>query len=45
MQRYWYFCPVEDIAEQFGMTKSKVTVSLMRTRAKLRDYLEKEGFL
>ncbi|MBP0971656.1 MAG: sigma-70 family RNA polymerase sigma factor [Oscillospiraceae bacterium] len=45
VQRYWYFCPVDDIAEQFGMTKSKVTVSLMRTREKLRNYLEKEGFL
>lgn len=45
VQRYWYFCPVEDIAEQLGMTKSKVTVTLMRTRAKLRDYLKEEGFL
>ena len=45
VQRYWYFCPVEDIANNLGMTKSKVSVALMRTRAKLRDYLEEEGFL
>ena len=45
MQRYWYFCSVEDIAKNLKLTKSKVTVTLMRTRAKLRDYLKEEGFL
>lgn len=45
VQRYWYLCPVEDIAENLGITKSKVTVTLMRTRQKLRTYLEQEGFL
>ena len=45
VQRYWYLCPVEDIAEDLGITKSKVTVTLMRTRQKLRTFLEKEGFL
>ncbi len=45
VQRYWYLCPVDQIAEELGITKSKVTVTLMRTRQKLRTYLEKEGFL
>ena len=45
VQRYWYFCPVDDIAADLGVTKSKVTVTLMRTRKKLHDYLEKEGLL
>ena len=45
VQRYWYLCPVEDIAEELGISKSTVTVTLMRTRRKLRIYLEKEGFL
>lgn len=45
VQRYWYLCPVEDIAEELGISKSMVTVTLMRTRRKLRIYLEKEGFL
>ena len=45
VQRYWYLCPVDDIADDLGITKSKVTVTLMRTRKKLRIYLEKEGFL
>ena len=45
VQRYWYFCPGEDIAENLHIKKSKVSVTLMRTRQKLRDYLEEEGFL
>lgn len=45
VQRYWYFCPVDDIAANLGITKSKVTVTLMRTRKKLRTFLEQEGFL
>ncbi len=45
VQRYWYLCSVEDIAEDLGISKSNVTVTLMRTRLKLRNYLEKEGFL
>ncbi len=45
MQRYWYLCPVDEIAKDLGISKSKVTVTLMRTRTKLRKYLEQEGFL
>ena len=45
VQRYWYLSSVEDIANDLGISKSKVTVTLMRTRQKLRTYLEKEGFL
>lgn len=45
VQRYWYCCPVSEIAENLNITKSKVTVTLMRTRQKLRTYLEEEGFL
>ena len=41
--RYWYFDPIEAIAEQFGFSKSKVRSMLHRTRGKLRKYLEKEG--
>ena len=45
IQRYWYVCPIEDIAENLGISKSKVSVTLMRTRQKLRKHLEQEGFL
>ena len=41
--RYWNFCTVPDIARELGIGESKVKVTLMRTRAKLKEYLEKEG--
>ena len=45
VQRYWYFMPVEDIAADLRIPKSTVTVTLVRLRKKLRDYLEQEGLL
>lgn len=43
--RYWYLCPVAEIAERLGYTQGKVKTRLFRTRRKLRDYLEKEAFV
>lgn len=43
VKRYWYLCPVSDIAKEFGFTDSKVKSNLHRTRKKLRTYLEREG--
>ena len=43
--RYWSVCSVDEIAENLGISKSKVTVTLMRTRQKLRKYLEQGGFV
>ena len=43
IQRYWYFCSVEEIARSCRLTESNVKVTLHRTRAKLKKYLEKEG--
>ena len=43
LMRYWNFCTVPDIARELGIGESKVKVTLMRTRAKLKEYLEKEG--
>ena len=40
--RYWFFDPISDIAKQFGYTESKVKTTLLRTREKLKKYLEKE---
>ncbi|MBQ5335021.1 MAG: sigma-70 family RNA polymerase sigma factor [Oscillospiraceae bacterium] len=45
VQRYWFLMPVEDIASDLRIPKSTVTVTLVRLRSKLRDYLEKEGLL
>ncbi|HAG14366.1 MAG TPA: RNA polymerase subunit sigma-70 [Ruminococcus sp.] len=43
--RYWSVYPVDEIAEKLDISHSKVTVTLMRTRQKLRKHLELEGFL
>ncbi|MBO7354636.1 MAG: sigma-70 family RNA polymerase sigma factor, partial [Lachnospiraceae bacterium] len=44
MCRYWYVDPVSDIAKQFGFSESKVKSMLYRTRCRLREKLEKEGY-
>ena len=41
--RYWYFESVEEIANRFHFSQSKVKMSLKRTRDKLKTHLEKEG--
>ena len=38
--RYWYVASIEEIADKFGFTPSKVKMSLMRTRNQLKNYLE-----
>ena len=40
--RYWYLYPVKTIAKEFGFSESKVKSMLMRTRSKLKMYLQKE---
>ena len=42
--RYWYADPISVIAKDFSMKESAVAMLLMRTRQKLRAYLEKEEF-
>lgn len=43
LRRYWYADSVADIARRYSLTESKVKMQLLRTRGKLKDYLEKEG--
>ncbi|MGN0618095.1 MAG: RNA polymerase sigma factor [Ruminiclostridium sp.] len=43
MQRYWYMYSISEIADINSMSESAVKTSLSRTRAALKDYLEKEG--
>ena len=43
IRRYWYFNSVKEIAKGYSISESKVKISLMRTRKKLRKRLEKEG--
>ncbi len=44
VKRYWYMMPVKDIADETGFSESKVKMSLMRTREKLKTVLISEGF-
>ena len=44
LRRYWFGDSVKDIAKSRGMTQNAVSVTLSRTREKLRAYLNKEGF-
>ena len=41
--RYWYFDSIQDIAQRFHFTESKVKMNLKRNRDKLKDYLIKQG--
>ena len=43
LRRYWEVCSVREIADIYGISESKVKVSLFRTRGKLKAFLEKEG--
>ncbi len=43
--RYWYMDAIGEIAEQAGISPSKVTSMLHRLRSRLKSYLQKEGLL
>ena len=45
LRRYWFGDSVRDIAGRMGMKESAVSVRLLRTREKLKDYLTEEGYL
>lgn len=43
VRRYWYLSPVREIASDYTVSESKVKMSLMRARNKLKKILEEEG--
>lgn len=43
--RYWSCLSVQEIAAECGAGESKVKMTLLRTRKKLKEYLEQEGYL
>ena len=43
MGRYWHAYSVGRLAEAYGLTPNAVSLRLMRTREKLRAYLEERG--
>ena len=45
LARYWYMDSIQQIADHFRFSQSKVMSMLFRTRNKLRRQLEKEGYL
>ena len=42
VRRYWYSCSISEIAQDLHMKESAVTVLLLRTRKKLKEFLKKE---
>lgn len=44
LRRYWFGDTVKDIARLLDMKESAVSVRLLRTREKLRNYLTEEGY-
>ena len=44
IRRYYHFDGIKDIAKRYGLTEANVKKILSRTRAKLREILEKEGY-
>ena len=45
VKRYWYLQSIQEIAEELSMSESKVKMTLLRVRNKLKKVLEKEGFM
>lgn len=45
VRRYWYLSTIREIALEYRLSESNVKVTLMRTRNKLKAYLEKEGIV
>ena len=44
LRRYWYGASIEELAAELGCSQTRVANILLRTRKKLKKYLEKEGF-
>jgi RNA polymerase sigma-70 factor (ECF subfamily) len=43
LRRYWYTASLSEIAQEYAIKESTVGMLLLRTRKKLRRYLEQEG--
>ena len=42
--RYWSACTVAEVASELSIKENNAAVLLLRTREKLKEFLEKEGF-
>lgn len=45
VRRYWYADSIQELAQSFHFSESRVKSSLFRTRKKLKKHLEKEGII
>ena len=45
VRRYWYMSSIQEIANDYEISESKVKMTLLRTRNKLKQILEKEGIV
>lgn len=43
LRRYWELATVKEIARAYGISESSVKMSLLRTRGKLKGFLEQKG--
>ena len=43
LRKYWFFDTVEEIAERYSFTESKVKSMLSRTRNRMKDFLIQKG--
>ncbi len=44
VSRYYFLVPLEDLSRRTGYTESKLKSMLFRTRKKLKDFLQEEGY-
>ncbi|MCQ2539469.1 MAG: sigma-70 family RNA polymerase sigma factor [Acetatifactor sp.] len=45
LRRYWYMEEYAEIAKRYSLNLNTIKSSLFRTRNKLKDYLQEEGFV
>ena len=43
MRRYWYLSSIKEIAAQYGLSESKVKMTLLRNTKQPATFLEEEG--
>lgn len=45
MRRYWYLSPIKEIATEYGMSESKIKMSLFRSRNELKKIIRERRYL
>lgn len=45
IRRYWYVSAIKELADEYGMSESKIASMLLRMRNQLKRYLEREGII